>query len=198
MILTIAAETPNVTDWMQGWGSVVGVVVGLIAAVITGILLIFEIRSGRQARGEAAEDRAEAAEDRALAAAERRDAAMGHARTVVISDVKIAGVETGILTQMRFSVANYGQGPVLDVVPEFVIVGGTEIRHEFDGPAALGPGEVLEIDEVFRPSVDAARTGEKLTGQALFDAIGVAVTFTDMTGARWHRVESGQPERVLE
>ncbi|GIG93153.1 hypothetical protein [Plantactinospora endophytica] len=196
-LLLSAAEDPKVTDWMQGWGSVLGVAVGLIASAATAALLVYEIRAGRCARAEAARDRAEAAQDRALAVAERRDAVAAQARTVVINGIHISNLRTGILKRFAFTVANYGSGPILDVHPQVVIDGDTVDRLKFRGSAALGPGEKLELEKRFQSAFAKLKDGEPMQDAELAEHITIEVRFTDMAGLRWLRQDSGQPQRIL-
>jgi len=50
-------EQPNVTDWMQGWGSIFGVVAGLAAAVAAAALLMHERAAAKEARRQLAEEK---------------------------------------------------------------------------------------------------------------------------------------------
>lgn len=50
-------EQPTVTDWMQAWGSLFGVVAGLAAAVAAAALLLFERAAAKEARRQLAEER---------------------------------------------------------------------------------------------------------------------------------------------
>ncbi|MGC4857308.1 hypothetical protein ACLQ24_29070 [Micromonospora sp. DT4] len=55
----LAAEAPKITDWMQAWGSVVGLVMSTFAVIFTGLLFRHEIRVRREEQrdGEAAQAR---------------------------------------------------------------------------------------------------------------------------------------------
>ncbi|WP_431907169.1 hypothetical protein [Micromonospora carbonacea] len=50
-------EQPKVTDWMQAWGAVFGVVAGLAAAVAAAALLMHERAAAKEARRQLAEER---------------------------------------------------------------------------------------------------------------------------------------------
>lgn len=194
------AEEPRITDWMQAWGSVAGVAVGILASALTGGLLLYEIRTGRRAQREAAEDRAEAAADRALVAAERRDAALMQARTVVPSEMEVDLREDGFIALVRLEVSNFGPGPVLDL-EVFVMIENESVRArgELSSRAVLGPGQTLTIDGPIRPAIDTAKIlGELLPPAELLEVLHTELRYTDMVGARWRRRHNKQPERVFE
>ncbi|MEU2665218.1 hypothetical protein [Micromonospora sp. NPDC007220] len=44
----LAAEAPKITDWMQAWGSLAGLVMSTLAVIVTGLLLRHEIRVRRE------------------------------------------------------------------------------------------------------------------------------------------------------
>jgi H+/gluconate symporter-like permease len=48
----LAADTPSVTDWMQGWGSLLAVITSLVAIIFTALLLRHEVRARRQDQAE--------------------------------------------------------------------------------------------------------------------------------------------------
>lgn len=54
-------EAPKVTDWMQGWGSLAGVLAGAAAAVAAAWLLLHERQQARDAQAQLREERSEAA-----------------------------------------------------------------------------------------------------------------------------------------
>ncbi|MGS2615153.1 hypothetical protein ACVCAH_11600 [Micromonospora sp. LZ34] len=192
-----AAEEPKVTDWMQGWSGIAGVVIGLLAAIFTGLLLLYEIRAGRRIAREAAQDRAEAAQDREFARAERRDAEAQQARTVVISDVGLALGADGTLGRLTLFVANYGHGPVLDVEVDLIIEHDNEIHTRLMARGVLGPQEQLPFDGIVQ-APNGGRIQFPLAADVLAESVRIEVTFTDMAGIRWRRRDSQQPERIVD
>jgi hypothetical protein len=155
--------TPNVTDWMQGYGSVLGVAVGLLAAAITGALLVYEVRRGRRADASAALDRAAAAEERELArqdrdlarqdrdlarqdrertAAERQDAEAAQARTILYGQRDVKRSPDGRLYSQKVGIKNYGSEPVTAVV--FEVANPTDPGNvHTEKTDVLGVGESL-------------------------------------------------------
>lgn len=195
--IACTAEEPKITDWMQGWSGIAGVTVGLVAAVFTGLLLWYEIRTGRRIAAEAAQDRAEAAQDRAAALAERREAQAQQARTIVISDVGLSLGADGTLGRLVLFVANYGQGPVLDVEVDLIVEHENQIHIRLNARGVLGPEEKLPFDGVVQ-APGGGRMRFPLAGDVLVESVRIQVTFTDMAGIRWRRRDSRQPERVVD
>ncbi|MEU4215885.1 hypothetical protein [Actinoplanes sp. NPDC026623] len=50
----LATEIPNITDWMQGWGSLAAAVTSALAVLFTGWLLRHEIRARREEQADSA------------------------------------------------------------------------------------------------------------------------------------------------
>lgn len=70
-------EPPKVTDWMQGWASIVGVAAALVAAGFTGWLLRFEMNQAREARAELAAEQRKANLKRRVASSRRKSTRHG-------------------------------------------------------------------------------------------------------------------------
>ncbi|MFD6265527.1 hypothetical protein ACFWFK_30890, partial [Micromonospora chalcea] len=94
----LAEEAPKITDWMQAWGSLAGLVMSTAAVVFTGLLFRHEIRVRRE---------------------ESRDAAAAQARLVV---VHIAGMqmaesgEVGPMVGVCWRIKNHSQSPIFDAI----------------------------------------------------------------------------------
>ncbi|MDQ7910782.1 hypothetical protein RB614_40455 [Phytohabitans sp. ZYX-F-186] len=180
-------EPPKITDWMQGWGSVVGVVAGLLAAVFTAGLLVHEMREARLARADAAEEREQGRRDRELLAEERRDAEAAQARAVVVGNFR-GGDEVHderSVYVVRVHMANYGTAPILDVRLHLHTPSG--YRYLVERADVLGPGEPWPQDWVLQ----ATERVRVLNGSR------AVVSFTDVHGRRWSRDGRSQPERNL-
>ncbi|GAA4462557.1 PepSY domain-containing protein [Phytohabitans houttuyneae] len=193
-----ATDTPHWADILQAYAAWAGVLVGVIAATVTGALLVFEIRRSRKADREAASDRADAAVDRELArqdrdraTAERRDAEMAQARTVLLGQVTMDDTNPE-LRRVNVAVRNYGVEPVTDVRLEVTGPAGQAEFRIVDGTTVLGGGEALNIDERLPGLVGAMLRDERIRRN-----LAVTVEFADMRGLRWRRVDNGPPERVL-
>ncbi|MEU9826532.1 hypothetical protein [Micromonospora chersina] len=198
--------TPNVTDWMQGYGSVLGLAVGVLAAAVTGALLVYEIRHGRRADASAAVDRAAAAEerelarqdrdlarqDRELAVAERQDAEAAQARTILYARRDVERFPDGRLYSQKVGVKNYGIEPVTAVV--FEVANPTDPGNDHTVKAdVLGAGESLDLNPM-----GPLRTFLEMLDDVPRDAYIVTITFADIHGYRWRRVDNGLPERLLD
>ncbi|MGI5146869.1 hypothetical protein ACQEVC_10870 [Plantactinospora sp. CA-294935] len=171
----LAADAPNYTDIMQGWGSVLGVLVSGLAVLITGLLLWHEMKARRE---------------------EREDQEAVQARLIVLMSETIDGDE-GMVT--RWNVVNHSAAPVYDVyavlvwrVEDPVIKQGSmTVRRMNAGMVGirqtlpyLAPGQttVLEI-----PLQDAPMNADALS------SINLTATYTDAAGIRWQRKGIDQP-----
>ncbi|MBQ1061374.1 hypothetical protein [Micromonospora sp. C41] len=186
-------EPPKVTDWMQGWSSVVGVIAGLGAAILTAGLLLHEVRQAAIARREAVEARAEATRERAEAAAdrarieqERLDAMKAPARAVFTSGLGFSGrVDFGYLSNLNVTVSNYGPGHIHRVAVKVV---SARDEASLNLIQVIGPGgQAASASKHFHP--DAL-----LPGIAAKDGTRIEVRFIDVNGRSWIRVDNGEPE----
>ncbi|WP_146247268.1 hypothetical protein [Micromonospora arborensis] len=114
-----AAEVPKITDWMQAWGSLIGIAVSSLAVIITGMLLRHEMRMRRE---------------------EKADAEAAQARLI---SVTWSGVEEGDGSDkvIQWQVFNHSQAPIREVLLE---VDEGRTREEPTVVAVInyiGPGE---------------------------------------------------------
>ncbi|MER5335150.1 hypothetical protein [Micromonospora sp. NPDC002717] len=206
------AERPKVTDWMQGWGSVIGVISAIIAAALTALLLIHEMGEARRARAEAAEERKSAAEDRAELAAQRDDERKTLARFIMTGKPQVTVVDKKIgkgqvlLAYLSVSVHNTGTVPARDVVAEIKISDDPLLlaKETFElflpdpppVPSESGIMRGFPTDRVRRVST-AFDTPRVVSAQALRrEALIFELRFTDANGRRWRRVNNGDPVSV--
>ncbi|KOX15000.1 hypothetical protein ADK66_03090 [Micromonospora sp. NRRL B-16802] len=163
----LAAEAPKITDWMQAWGSLTGLLLSGIAALATVLLLRHEIRVRRD---------------------EQQDSMAAQARMIFGSFSRFGDLRNrGVLDGVAVLVTNYSGAPILDV---FV-----EVHHHgalADTPAVEG----LIMDEklfwfgLAVPVQDrAAREEEQF--------ISVTVRFTDCNGYKWRRTDRQRLVRIL-
>ncbi|MEU7610111.1 hypothetical protein [Micromonospora sp. NPDC049204] len=166
----LAAEAPKITDWMQAWGSLAGLVMSTAAVIFTGLLFRHEIRVRRD---------------------EQRDSEAAQARLVVaqIAGLEMAGTDketgypVGTMVGVHWRVKNHSQAPIFDAVVS--IDGWTEERW----------GEVIEGQASGVVQCDpplALDYGSYDPREAL-----VTVEFTDVAGLRWTRTLGDPPERVI-
>lgn len=186
-------EPPKVTDWMQGWGNIVGVAAGILAALFTGLLLLHERRQAKVAQVDAAEarrdakrERAEAAADRARVEADRVEALKLPARAVVHgSKVSISGQPSlGLIAQINVSVFNFGSGPVRRLEVSITSREGDE-TIDLDPIDVFGPGH-----EVARRSFSPHQRESPF----IVKAHDIRLRFIDVNGRSWVRVNNGEPE----
>ncbi|MFF3867090.1 hypothetical protein [Micromonospora sp. NPDC001898] len=166
----LAADAPSVTDWMQGWGSILSLAVSTGALVFTGWLLRHEIRVRREEKADA-----DAAQARLVVAR-----IVGEERSGTHPEI---GHLTGPMIGIRWRIRNHSQAPIFDV---FVSINewrddlwGDVVEGEASGTAKCDPP--LPFDSYpFDPR----------------EAI-IEVEFTDAAGLRWRRRMGEPPERVI-
>ncbi|MGN9915753.1 hypothetical protein [Micromonospora palomenae] len=163
-------EQPKVTDWMQAWGSILGVFAGLAAAVAATALLLHERKQARQARDELA--------------AERAEAALAVVRAVIIGRTTYSRIDPPSVTMISVKVHNYGPAPVRRVTVVVAPAGqGTEILMP---PLELLPPGGAEFDLKVTIRGQIQRDPARET---------VKVYFHDVTGVGWQKGKDGEPEK---
>lgn len=169
-------EQPKVTDWMQAWGSLGGVLAGLLAAGAAGALLWHERRRADAAERQLAEDREEAARNLAS-----------------LVSVTPAGFSTtdGLIRGVGLTVYNHGATPVRNVVvvvplpddgrklmlpPVWLVQPGADrmISHQYQGM-------LIRVDADWSPADTK---------------VPADVYFTDHIGRAWRRSSADDTERV--
>jgi len=158
-----------VTDWMQGWGSVLSLPLSLGALIFTGWLLRHEIRIRRE---------------------EKADADAAQARLVVaeVTGPEMSGTDpdtghlVGPMVGVKWRIKNHSQAPIFDAC---VSINGWKedrwgevIDRECRGMVKCDPPERFD-NSPFDPR------------EAM-----VTVEFTDAAGLRWARKIGEPPERV--
>jgi len=168
----LAAEAPKITDWMQAWGSLAGLVMSTAAVIFTGLLFRHEIRVRRQ---------------------EQRDSEAAQARLVIgtVTDATTAG---DVVVGARWLVTNHSDAPVFNVNVSVLnrhgegrpLVGGDSDRSiEILQP---GQSEVGEVRFLYHwPAEQVNR-----------DQMWIAAFFLDSSGVRWARGGTEVPERALD
>ncbi|MFD6771185.1 hypothetical protein ACFWC6_33780 [Micromonospora chalcea] len=175
----LAEEAPKITDWMQAWGSLAGLVMSTVAVLFTGLLFRHEIRVRRE---------------------EQRDNEAAQARLVVgiiaewePSEVNEWGDLVGPAVSLTWQVKNYSQAPVFDVRISFYANWGHDfgvVRFSNKKPVA-----VAVIEESASGQVGITPT--EIRDEEGFDLsrFTVSVEFTDASGVRWKRFGNYPPER---
>ncbi|MFC3383328.1 hypothetical protein [Couchioplanes azureus] len=168
-----AAEAPNVTDWMQGWGSVLGLPLAFGAMIFTGLLLLHEIRVRRQ---------------------ERYHNDTAQARLVRVDRIHHDDGVDRASARITYRVHNRSAAPVFDV---------HVLHPSQDGDRYDSPSRMITIEGGEKGSVSitdpslVADVGPNAKYSHSLDLPFVLV-FTDAEGRRWSRyLGAGLPERML-
>ncbi|MFG2055235.1 hypothetical protein ACGFI9_14510 [Micromonospora sp. NPDC048930] len=167
----LAEEAPKVTDWMQAWGSLAGLLMSTVAVLFTGLLFRHEVRVRRE---------------------EKRDAEAAQARLVLAvldqpEPFRAPGARA-LPAQVGYRLLNFSGAPVLDVLIRYVWAGGS-IGPTHHVPVLVGEekGELRFPDEL-----------EPEVLQALDDFSAIEIIFTDANGQKWQRVDRSAPVRYVE
>ncbi|NES31746.1 hypothetical protein GCE86_02825 [Micromonospora terminaliae] len=166
----LAEEAPKVTDWMQAWGSLAGLLMSTVAVLFTGLLFRHEVRVRREERRDA-----EAAQARLVLAVRTGPEPAGSRATVPPSRV-------------GYRVLNFSGAPVLDVLIRYVWAGGSV------GPTHHLPVLVGEEQGELRVPADL----DPHVTEALADFSAIEIIFTDASGQKWQRVDRSAPVRLVE
>lgn len=163
----IVADGPSVTDWMQGWGSILSLPLSLGALIFTGWLLRHEIRVRREEKADTAAAQARLVVARALG--------------VVLTDIDPnTGHQVGPMVGLKWQIKNYSQAPIFDAI--------VSVEEWQDNRW----GEVIETEASGTVKCDSSLEFGFDPREAL-----VKVEFTDAAGLRWIRTTGEPPERVL-
>ncbi|MEV0810300.1 hypothetical protein [Micromonospora sp. NPDC050200] len=164
----LAEEAPKVTDWMQAWGSLAGLVMSTAAVIFTGLLFRHEIRVRRE---------------------EKQDAEASQARLVVATLTGMAKSfgSRGGHDMMGYRIMNLSSAPILDVT----------IRHIWEnnpmGPPHRIPILVGEEEGQLPVWRELGTPFKKIIEEASY----VEILFTDANGHKWKRVHLNSPVRVV-
>ncbi|WP_326561384.1 hypothetical protein [Micromonospora sp. NBC_01796] len=172
----LAAEAPKITDWMQAWGSVVGLLLSGIAALATWLLFRHEIRVRRD---------------------ERRDNEEAQARLVVghIVDFGPAAYvdpESGLVGRIEsiaWRVKNYSSAPIFNL--------GVWIHHS-DFLMYWSSEETWDVvdDEIGTKAELYEPLDSRELGCFETKDFELSVAFTDANGRSWARVGQERPYRT--
>ncbi|MBQ1009439.1 hypothetical protein KBX53_00390 [Micromonospora sp. M51] len=174
-------EPPKITDWMQGWGSLAGVLAGAGAAVAASWLLVHERQQSREARVEAEQVGARAVQYSSLFGTMWRSPS-GGARLSI-----------------NFKVTNYGPQPARRVVavarcpraPHIWVIFVAEILEPHD---SCGGSGMFELPDALLPPTPLTSMG---IDNFLTD-ISLTLRFFDFNGREWQRTDHGDPVRARE
>ncbi|WP_433081608.1 hypothetical protein ACQP1P_46565 [Dactylosporangium sp. CA-052675] len=165
------ADAPSVTDWMQGWGSILGLAMSTIAVIFSGWLLRHEINTRRE---------------------EKTEAELAQARLVV---GRISGCELdedGWVQQFRYEIINYSDAPVFFVNPYIV---DQEFGQEFDSEKVYHvlASNAPIVGFVSAHNCDPPDPDEE--GNPDLSRFQVKLVFVDKNGLQWRRFHYEAPLR---
>ncbi|MEU5914325.1 hypothetical protein [Micromonospora sp. NPDC047527] len=164
----LVAEAPKITDWMQAWGSIAGVVMSTAAVFFTGLLFRHEVRARRR---------------------EQQDAEAAQARLVVPRIVDYAAGTGGsdeprMIEKVKWEVINYSDAPIFSVRVRITYQDVFSIR--LSQTFAVVKESCSGVVEVSRP-----------VGVDELKGFGVTATFVDCNGKTWRRADQTLPERTV-
>ncbi|MEU8184015.1 hypothetical protein AB0B85_32185 [Micromonospora sp. NPDC049044] len=164
----LAAEAPKVTDWMQAWGSIAGLVMSTFAVIFTGLLFRHEIRVRRDEKADS-----EAAQARLIVG---RPVALGHGN---------AGLPG--FTRADCLISNYSGAPIFNV----------RLRLLHNGSVlSVKDGIFSVLTEETDWHADLRKLIPVSTSEPMADWV-VEIRFTDSSGHLWCRVGMDLPVRIL-
>jgi hypothetical protein len=187
----LAEEAPKVTDWMQAWGSVVGLVLSGLAALATWILLRHEIRVRREEQRDREATQARLIVGRATQLSRTEEADYETPNGVKRTTRSVAS------DRVRWVVTNHSAAPVFNLR---VSVYSTTLNSGVEWPLWIDVLEgredgVVEIDGLGASPEDLLR--DRGFAALPDDDLYVEMIFTDSAGLHWERVGHNPPNRLL-
>ncbi|WP_234581843.1 hypothetical protein [Micromonospora sp. MH99] len=171
----LATEAPKITDWMQAWGSIAGLVMSTVAVLFTGLLLRHEIRIRRE---------------------EKESTDSGQAQLIVVGVEHYSGNEEDGWTGVLWFVRNESPAPIsnLIVCPQL----SDDLDHElFAGRSVLHRStEIVTADSRVQGQwvFDDPKPFEAWKTRDPRPFV-LEILFRDAAGVTWHRRGSDQPTR---
>ncbi|MEH1098198.1 hypothetical protein [Micromonospora sp. CPCC 205561] len=162
-----AEEVPKITDWMQAWGSLAGLVMSTAAVIFTGLLFRHEIRVRRE---------------------EQRDNEAAQARLVVARPVvmKRDGERSDEITHVGCLINNYSSMPIFNLTVRLYVTGYLDAIGE--EPALFS---VVQDDVAWT----AALRWPVRDSDLLKEEFYCSINFVDSAGLSWHRSGLNLPTR---
>ncbi|MFG3645092.1 hypothetical protein ACGF3C_32940 [Micromonospora sp. NPDC047762] len=169
----LVAEAPKITDWMQAWGSLAGLVMSTAAVIFTGLLFRHEIRVRRE---------------------EQRDNEAAQARLIVcgVAGIDVRGDE---VRGASWYVANHSSAPIFDL-KAWIVANYAATEVVFEGAEELETLRVLEPGQTHRGMLNFRDTySAEMVG---LDHLACAAEFYDAVGLQWRREGGLSPDRIIE
>ncbi|TDB79620.1 hypothetical protein [Micromonospora sp. KC721] len=162
-------EVPKITDWMQAWGSLAGLLMSTVAVLFTGLLFRHEIRVRRE---------------------EQRDNEAAQARLVVARPIamKRDGERSDEITHVGCLITNYSSMPIFNLTVRLYVTGYLDSIG--DEPALFS---VVQDDVAWT----AALRWPVRDSDLLQDEFYCVLDFVDSAGLSWRRSGLHLPTRQI-
>jgi hypothetical protein len=182
-----SGEKPSAADWMQGWGTIYGLVATTIAAIVAGGVYFETVKAAREAE--------------ANRKADDREALLLAPRAVLVTRIGPGMQDKRKLRDVEVSIQNFGSQPVRRISAMVTV------NNFLAGPTAtqigvrvplLAPGEAQSRtwnckDQPIEVPVDEAPVWDLDTDPTFWS---VTINFIDAAGRAWNRVDNGEPFQV--
>ncbi|WFE27640.1 hypothetical protein O7623_00050 [Solwaraspora sp. WMMD791] len=172
-------EAPKVTDWMQAWGSIGGILAGLLAAGAAAALLMHERQQARLAQQQLAQERAEA-DVRA-------------AQLVVVFRSTFAFTNGPAIHYINATVQNFSATPIHNVIVVTTTPDGRRIIAKRS--PIISPSQKNDRHKAFPRPIPILNTSIDLSGRVTIAAEST-VYFTDSSNTPWAKQSTGEVART--
>ncbi|TDC86151.1 hypothetical protein E1193_00335 [Micromonospora sp. KC606] len=195
----LAAEAPKITDWMQAWGSLAGLVMSTFAVIFTGLLFRHEIRVRREEQRDQ-----EAAQARLIIGTARYSPGPVTYELVLDDPTDKRLLVSGTIVpvgkkssaKVKWKVVNHSSLPIFAV--------RIKVYCRITTSSLQWPKVIDVLEDCCEGAVEI--DGIDLTADQLHEKYGIAeladedffieVAFTDSTGLRWVRTGLDSPRRI--
>jgi len=172
----VIADAPTITDWMQGWGTVLGLLVSSGALVFTGLLLRHETKIRRDEKADRERSQARLVIPRLHSHDIQRDPALG-------------------LTAVKWMIENHSGAPIMAVLIRVYPKGAAD-RGEFLKAKYLLSSNTKEEGWWQLAQPVPWPVGEKDANPPLWH-LSIDARFIDADGLEWERTRLQPPQRLL-
>jgi hypothetical protein len=170
------ADTPTITDWMQGWGTVLGMLVSSGALVFTGLLLRHETRIRRDEQADGERSQARLIIPRLHSHDIRRDPELG-------------------LTAVKWLIENHSTAPIMAVLIRVYPKGATDRGKFLKAKYVLSSNTKeqgwWQLPEPVPWPPEATDDNPPLW------LLSIDARFIDANGLEWERTRLQPPQRLL-
>lgn len=172
----LATEAPKVTDWMQAWGNIASAVLSAIAVLVTGLLLVLELRRWRQERAET-----EARQARLVWAEPKGSAVDDH----------------GSYRGQVVTIHNASSDPIYNVLIKADFYAGPEMERSswmVVSDPSIQSGNSSREFITYSPRMPRPMTEDEVMER--YGPPDIEIQFTDSSGTQWRRFKLQSPRRA--